>query len=231
MRATTGKLRIACIGDSLTEGYCERGYKWYPYGAWLPGLLRPHVVFTESFGVSGETTMQIYHRIRETIFKPSHVPWDVAVILAGTNDIGMGIAVSQAVENLTKIADLAHSHGARPFVLSIPSVGDVLHDDDHFETQLRLNAGIKGMCAERNYHFVDLFAQTVKSNGKTLQDKLVDIDGLHFTSKGYRRLAQIVATELKSHMLTKQPGGSTETEMLPGGKDDTAKQPLPCSFV
>ena len=82
-------VRILAFGDSLTEGWCHSGTKFHPYTRKLQSLIQSlsKSVDIVNKGVSGETTEQMSDRLPLVLNKDG--PFDLVIILGGTNDIGL----------------------------------------------------------------------------------------------------------------------------------------------
>ena len=87
-------LRILAFGDSLTEGYMDKGRAWWPYSSILCKHLGTEMsqvgkdVYVKNEGMSGELAVHMVDRL--PIVLSDQAPseqYDVAVILAGTNDL------------------------------------------------------------------------------------------------------------------------------------------------
>lgn len=83
-------VRILAFGDSLTEGWCNFGTTFHPYSSKLQILLqslpvsKPFIIINR--GVSGETTGEMQARLPRVLDNDG--PFDLAIILGGTNDLG-----------------------------------------------------------------------------------------------------------------------------------------------
>jgi hypothetical protein len=101
------RYRVLCVGDSLTAGYHWRGQQFNPYGVTLQRLLDESNVSQncsfsiEWLGYNGWTTKEILEsadmrHVFDHVRKPwtglavklSHYQFDLAVVMAGTNDLG-----------------------------------------------------------------------------------------------------------------------------------------------
>ena len=85
------KLKILCFGDSLTKGYCQMGFAYYPYGDMLKILIFNELngedkkKFDELFeirssGVNGEKTNEMIDRLP---MEMNSMHPDFVIILAG----------------------------------------------------------------------------------------------------------------------------------------------------
>ncbi len=173
--------RVVFLGDSITDGWRLTEY--------FSG--RDFV----NRGISGQITGEMLGRMMADVInlKPAAV-----IILAGTNDIARGVAVSTIENNLAMIADLAAYYQIRPLFASILPVSDYHKNvDPRFAmtaqrppaTILTLNNWLKQFCSQRGYTYVDYFSAMVDSAG-FLQADLAD-DGLHPNGKGYRVMAPV----------------------------------------
>ena len=120
------------------------------------------------------------------------------LLLAGTNDLARGVAVTTIQNNFTMICDLADKHKIKVMLASILPVSDYHKDKSPRyemtkarppETIRALNLWLAGFCKQRGYTYVDYFAQLVDSAG-FLKANLAN-DGLHPNADGYRVMAPI----------------------------------------
>ena len=89
------KLKVLCLGDSLTAGYSMRGWQFHPYADHLKGVL--HGTFPSTSieivveGMSGaQVRGQYIGRLNRACREAQDEPYDWIVILGGTNDLGWG---------------------------------------------------------------------------------------------------------------------------------------------
>jgi len=86
------KIKIACVGDSLTAGYnVKENARWSNL---LSNELNVEIV---NHGISGDTTAGMLARFNEVdiIHKPTHV-----IIMGGTNDLFFNLHENQIVSNI-----------------------------------------------------------------------------------------------------------------------------------
>ena len=163
-------MRILAFGDSLTAGYHKQGTAFAPWAPLLCRLLGAAVC--DHVGFSGFTTGQLVesmdmkaatdvvprawpglrHKLRTA------GPYDVVLILAGTNDLADQVTPAQLVRNLSVLHEAAHAAGARTVCMSIP--------DSHAATKVtwlmklrgESNAAIKAWALRQprdKVHFAD----------------------------------------------------------------------------
>jgi lysophospholipase L1-like esterase len=144
----------------------------------------------------------------------------VAILLGGTNDLGLGISLVTMMENLRFFYEQAQAHGIVPVAVTVPSLrDDVGQDDEGEECQvvplitptveraiaLReiLNQSIKDLSRERNIPVMDWFAETCEVGTQALAPEYSN-DGLHLNTMGYRKLAELVWKEVLEDILKKE---------------------------
>lgn len=192
---------IICFGDSLTAGFQsptrEHPTGWEtPYGTflqeWLGGSIRIRVS-----GICGELTGEMAMRFRRDVL--AHQPHYV-VILGGTNDLGWNARPADIMRNLLKMYELARAEQVIPVPITVPSIlvetDSGGHDasawvQDHLERRVQLNALIRQYADTKNLPCIDLFSATVEPLTRQLASRYSN-DGLHLTTLGYRRLAELL---------------------------------------
>ena len=195
----TKPVKIACIGDSLTEGYHIFGRAFHPYSIKLQQLLDaqygPSKFVTRNFGISGETTDQILHRMKHEQ-ELDMLECEVWIILAGTNDLG-GRDDVRITKNLQRMHEIAKTNKKTTLALTIPQ-----HRlDSQFEWLPKIrntvNQNLVDFCRQNSIAVVD-FEKLIPYGAMSDEDrsKYWD-DGLHLKPAGYNRLAEIIWDVLK----------------------------------
>jgi len=180
------KPRVVFMGDSITDNW--RLNEYFPDRDFV------------NRGISGQTTDEMLGRFMADVvnLKPSAV-----LIAGGTNDIGRGMPIAAAGNNLRAMAEIAHANGIRVAIAALLPVSDYHKEaDPAFERsrlrppeQIRqLNHWIEGYCAEHDCTFVNYYPEMVDAAG-FLQTDLSD-DGLHPNGKGYRIMAPVALKAL-----------------------------------
>ncbi|MSR23476.1 MAG: hypothetical protein EXR96_00050 [Nitrospiraceae bacterium] len=198
---------IVCFGDSLTAGYQSPTPDWpqlreTPYGAFLQERLGACATVAVS-GLCGELTREMVARFSRDVIalKPASV-----VILGGTNDLGWQAAPAEILRNLIAMYDMALAEQVRPVAVTVPSIriaGDVgegegrLWLEGHIQRRRELNEMIRQICLEKKLSCVDFFTAT-QEQGSGLLAEPYSNDGLHLTTEGYRRLAELLYAEVFS---------------------------------
>lgn len=187
--------RVVFLGDSITDGW--RLNEYFPDN---------DVV---NRGISGQITSQMLARFQQDVIalKPAAV-----LVLAGTNDIARGVALSTIQSNLTSMADLADLHKIKLILATVLPVSDYHKGvNPRFEmTRTRppavineLNAWIRAFCEKRGYVLVN-YHDAMKNHEGQLQADLAD-DGLHPNAKGYRVMAPLALEGIEKALNPPQP--------------------------
>jgi lysophospholipase L1-like esterase len=198
---------IVCFGDSLTAGYQSPTpnrpqLRETPYGAFLQERLGTSATVAVS-GRCGELTSEMVARFSRDVLalRPASV-----VILGGTNDLGWQAAPAEILRNLLAMYDMALAEHVHPVAVTVPSIriaGDVGEGegrswlDGHIRRRRELNEMIRRVCLDKRLSCVDLFAAT-QEQGSGLLAEPYSNDGLHLTTEGYRRLAELLYEEVFS---------------------------------
>jgi len=111
---------IACLGDSLTEGYpghfigAESTAMWKPY----PAYLESEGVKILNFGRCGDTTDGLLHRFHSQV--KDHVPTpDFCIVHGGINDTFMDMTESWISKNLIDVYKACKRHSIVPIAVTL----------------------------------------------------------------------------------------------------------------
>lgn len=129
-------LRIVCYGDSLTAGFCNRGRSFQPYGRTLSAILEKLALpsSVSVCGLCGKTARQMVEGLRWQTLNDyldnkgpglermlSDCRPDLAIILAGTNDLLRGASPESVLSDVRKLHASCHAAGV-PTIALIPPV-------------------------------------------------------------------------------------------------------------
>jgi acyl-CoA thioesterase-1 len=208
---------IICFGDSLTVGYqsptpeCP-SVRETPYGAFLQERLGSAARIAVS-GVCGEVTGEMVLRFRRDVL--DHQPQYV-VILGGTNDLGWNADPQEIMRNLLKMYTQARAAGVRPVAVTVPSIRPAgIADEtapwmeDHLARRLRLNRLIAEYCTGTGVAWVDLYGATMDPDTGYLGVQYSN-DGLHLTTEGYRKLAELLHDRVFAVLMGRIPADSPD---------------------
>jgi acyl-CoA thioesterase-1 len=181
-----GETRVVFIGDSITEGWGQKGTATSPDRAeFFPG--KPYI----NRGISGQTTPQMLVRFRQDVIdlKPK-----VVVLLAGINDIAENTGKTTLPEiagNIASMGELARANGIRVVLCSVLPASDF-----HWHLGLEpapkiraLNAWIKDYARKNGFVYVDYYSAMANSEGGLKTE--LSPDGVHPNKAGYEIMAPL----------------------------------------
>jgi lysophospholipase L1-like esterase len=180
------------MGESITEGWVNLSGDFF-----LPGRI--------GRGISGQTTPQMLARFRQDVID---LHPEVVQIMAGTNDIAGNtgpMTPEETQENIRSMVELAHAHGIRVIIASIPPA-------DHFpwkpgldvaDKVVAMNAWLKAYAARAGCTYADYWS-ALKGNGLGMREGLSS-DGVHPTAAGYQVMAPVAEAAIKQALATRAP--------------------------
>jgi lysophospholipase L1-like esterase len=175
--------RVVFMGDSITD--------FWRLNEYFTG--REYI----NRGISGQITGEMLGRMKADVLD---LHPKAMLIMAGTNDIARGIAVTTIENNLSMIGDLCHANGIHPVFASITPVSDYHKAENPrnemtktrpIPTIVEINNWLREYCQKNHYVYVDYYNSLRDSNGFLGAD-LAD-DGLHPNAKGYRIMAPLAS--------------------------------------
>ncbi len=175
-----GEKRVVFLGDSITDFWGRR------YGKFFPG--KPYV----NRGISGQVTPQLLLRFRQDVIA---LDPRVAVILAGTNDIGgsLGPIDSQATRNnIMSMVDLARAHHIAVVLSSLTPVCDYISPQTGKRPPEKLramNEWLKKYASQNGLIYLDYWTAMLDEHG--MLRKELTWDGLHPNDAGYELMGPL----------------------------------------
>ncbi len=196
--------KIICFGDSLTAGTSPPLNEDFPYGPHLEAALQTNYeAYGRSLvrwrGLPGWTASALlqeggFSGILDNIEKATSGPADLAIILAGTNDLAYESDSKSIFQSITQLHEVAHSKGVQTMAIGIPPSA--------WQTQ----SASARLVANQVNHMLENWAKDTGSSNKcmasyfpfpiTLYDKesgLWSPDGLHFSPTGYKLIGESLA--------------------------------------
>ena len=187
--------KIACIGDSLTEG--DYGYRYgigYIYGYNFPFFLgRELGCHVDNYGVCGATSSQAFGDFAAGKSPVSDA--DVITVMLGTNH-GLDGKLGEDYLALLDGIDAQKKPDAKIVLLTPPHVtSDPRRRSDNLHLAIAKAAGVvRRIAAERGLEVIDALVYGPLQDGT--EEFLQSNDGVHMTEQGYRAFASFVRQQL-----------------------------------
>jgi lysophospholipase L1-like esterase len=161
-------------------------------------------------GVCGEVTGEMVLRFRPDVL--AHHPRYV-VVLGGTNDLGWNAHPREIMRNLLKMYETSLAEQVTPILVTVPSLRVETEGSpdgrawvlDHLDRREELNGMIRRYAKDKHLACVDLFAATAETGSRQLAPQYSN-DGLHLTTLGYRRFAELLFDEVLAAAFPEAPG-------------------------
>lgn len=171
-----GKVEVVFIGDSVTDGWDDAGqfFNGQPYA---------------NRGIAGQATPEMLLRFRRDVveLRPMAV-----VIMAGSNDLALGLPLEETRRNLASMADIARAHEINVVFASNLSADDSARGrtDNRPPGQLNeLNAWIKGYALSGEHGFID-YRPALNDEGGALRKEFSE-DGVRLNARGYAAMSEV----------------------------------------
>ena len=190
MSKALSQIRIACMGDSLTEGY---GID--PTQCWPELLASATGIQVYNSGISGVTTAGMLARFKPMVIDlaPTH-----CIIMGGTNDVSHGLPIEIIISNIRAMTRHARHHGIQS-IIGIPT--PVLLDEAVMGAMypvMRTFAGELASFLDQLRQFAKEDGQPVINFGKGLVPEHFLPDGVHPNEAGHAQMAQNAAEVVKA---------------------------------
>lgn len=186
---SSGVEKVACVGDSLTQGTCCSDEATCAYPAELQGLLDGDRYQVQNFGASGFAAMKNYDRgwsyWDHANFNKSHdFQPDIVILMLGTNDIIHAKFDTDYETDMTALIDSYKTLESQPTIYLVTA--PVSHDSRGDNLQNKLIPAQKRIAENTGCTLIDLNTETASWDKNTLYAP----DGLHFNDAGYRKIAE-----------------------------------------
>jgi len=139
-------------------------------------------------GIVGQLTEQMLLRFDSDVVRLSP---RVVMILGGSNDLGLGIAPREILQNLSEMYRLSLQNKIVPIACTVPSI---LGYDIGIPPRILLNKLLQEHCREIGIRCVDVFRATLDQATSRLA-RQYSCDGLHLSSEGYRKMGAVIYEE------------------------------------
>ncbi|HXZ98007.1 MAG TPA: GDSL-type esterase/lipase family protein [Candidatus Acidoferrum sp.] len=192
-------VRVVALGDSLTVGFQLYGLnedmgKSTPYTDLLIDRVSRDFpsdslsIEIVNKGIVGQLTEQMLLRFDSDVVRLSP---RVVMILGGSNDLGLGIAPREILQNLSEMYRLSLQNKIVPIACTVPSI---LGYDIGIPPRILLNKLLQEHCREIGIRCVDVFRATLDQATSRLA-RQYSCDGLHLSSEGYRKMGAVIYEE------------------------------------
>jgi lysophospholipase L1-like esterase len=190
---TPGRKRVVFMGDSITEGWVRLAGNFF-----IPGRI--------GRGIGGQTTPQMLVRFRQDVID---LHPDVVQIMAGTNDIAGNtgpMSSKETEDNIRSMVELAHAHGIRVIIASIPP-------SDHFPWKPELavaqeiadmNSWLRAYAARAGCVYADYWTALRQRDGLGMAEGLSS-DHVHPTAAGYAVMAPVAERAIRQALAMPAP--------------------------
>ena len=206
---------IIAFGDSLTRGFYSEVHNdapHHPYTIKLQELIDSYIrekrsmlnIEVKNYGVNGEKVTKTMKKRMKRLLEEQRV--DLAVILAGTNDL---VAVANNAANysgpdrilndLHALHLICHYNGVATAALTIPETLSDVHEVNGTLARARrfvnreLSQFARVNANRMNLTLIDISRKIPRRNNSHLWD-----DGLHFTPQGYEYIGELVFDGIKN---------------------------------
>lgn len=218
MAATTGPLRVACVGTSITHQGSILATDVNPrihdltngHAGWLEHLtnhkvrlVRRNGVFESytdktfgypGFGLTGLTTGSggVYP-LDNAIASGA----EVLVLEGGTNDVSAGDSSATIITRITAYWTKAVNSGARVIALNIPPMGSAIINSTKRDVLTTVNAALPALATSLGVTLVDVYATaTIDGSGYATTESA--FDAIHPTPAYAHRMAALIAAQLNT---------------------------------
>lgn len=192
-------VRTAVIGDSLTadakdDTATSLSWRAVRYPTWLRMLSGQRIRLTHDgvFATGGFSTTQIIatHLANAAAYAPQ-----LAIVLAGTNNITLGTGYAQTIADLTTIYTTMRNAGANVIAVAIPP-RTAASGQPAAQTRLqgRLNRWIAEYCRSTpGMYFADVCTPMLDFATGYASATMISADGTHPTILGAQTMARVIA--------------------------------------
>lgn len=180
-------MRVAAIGDSITEGYM-----CYPQDGWVYLVGKELNIEMYNLGVCGDLTRNMRRRFRHQVLRlaPSH-----CIILGGTNDAFCDISLDDYSENVEIMVEYCWNNFIVP-ILGLPT--PCLVYPEEFVLQ-EYRAWLKEYAEEHKIPLIDFYSVMADPISMIARQEYL-LDEVHPNVEGYRVMAD-AAKEVLSGLI------------------------------
>jgi lysophospholipase L1-like esterase len=203
------KKKVLCVGDSLTAGFCNYGFQFFPYCEFLTQFCSGKFDI-DHLGYSGWTSEEMINKASsETVICVCGLDWDgidtklkknepyeFIFLLAGTNDLSSEESLT-IIQNLKVLIHKFSKSSNYVGILTIPTMRAEKFSTSIKDTRAEVNNWIRNESEidtnlRDRLFVVDTDVALPMNEDDPTSMSLWDRDGLHLTAEGSRRIAETV---------------------------------------
>jgi lysophospholipase L1-like esterase len=224
--------RVECFGDSLTDGWMPttHGVEHFPYADTLRKTLRERgdSVAIGHKGFPGATAEELLSMPSMKPFLPAVAGVDLAVLLAGTNDLAMrshqADKANAIFQDVWKMHLSCHAAGVKTVAVAIPKSHYQTTSSSAGQTAAEINELLRAVCSE--HEDVCRFFAWPESLDYQKNSPFWNRDGLHMTERGYAALGEALAEPVAA-ALGLASGASSSSSSSSSSSEDAAAPSSP----
>lgn len=179
-------MKIVCFGDSNTYGYDPASWLGSRYPSqhrWVDILAGKRNCVTANEGENGRQIPRREWDIRAAQqMLAQHTPFDLLVILLGTNDLLQGSPAREAARRMEAFLEQITLERSKILLIGPPPMerGEWVPDQKLIDASKELNREYKALCKRLGVRFADAGEWNIP----------LTFDGVHFTEEGHRAFAE-----------------------------------------
>jgi lysophospholipase L1-like esterase len=207
--------RILAYGDSLTAGTFKMDApdELYPYAPHLEAALKGAAIVRHR-GLPGWTAQAMLNSVDDAdrglrgILKKAGInpPVDLAIVLAGTNDIGCYTDADGIIAALVGLHSAAHELGVRTLAVGIPPSAFLARDEPAATTAAEVNERMQAWCQRQPNALAGFEPHPVRAYEP--DGGLWSRDGLHLSPEGYRVTGEGLVAAVRRRLEESSVGSS-----------------------
>ncbi len=169
---TANRLKIVCLGDSITYGF-----PWGPQVSWVNMLDEAVAGEVINMGINGNTTSDMARRFDRAVLnhQPTHL-----ILMGGINDVICGESFDRITFNIRTMLEKALQENIK-VILGLPTAVDVPEWEKLIQ---RIRSWIKTLADEKGLDIIEFHRAFYNEKGK-VRSELLLADGGHPTVQGY----------------------------------------------
>lgn len=194
--------RVLCYGDSLTAGTSPPLADLYPYAPTLEQAIGPATAMVRHRGLPGATAAMMLQYsddeqrgLRALLRKAQPA---LAIIMAGTNDLGFEAESTPIVRSVTGLHELAHALDIPTLAVGIPPSAYQAQQSEAAELCNLVNRELRAWANDQQDEMCAFIENPISYWAP--DDLRFAPDGLHFSPEGYRVVGEGLADVVRERL-------------------------------